>query len=309
MVGDPSAAILADAVAFGATGFDVTKALHDAVAAATNPNVGTGVLAERTGLSDYLALGYVPIGATYVPASTSLEYYSEDYAVAALARTLGDDADAKTLAAHAAEWPTLYDPATGQIEPRNGDGSFSLDDSQFIEGNAAQYTWMLPFDMGGLVARMGGPAQAQQRLDAFFSQFASDPFAPYAWMGNEPSLGTPWAYDFTGSPWKTQATVRQIMTSFYGDSSTGTTRQRRPRQPLILVRLGRARHVPADPRSRRLRPRQPALPRSDAHPRLSPHRALRHRRRAQSPLHPKHADRRRLLQQPVAPPRQTHRRP
>lgn len=221
MVGDPSAAILADAVAFGATGFDATKALHDAVAAATDPNVGTGVLAERAGLSDYLALGYVPIGASYVPASTSLEYYSEDYAVAALARTLGDDADAKTIAAHAAEWPTLYDPATGQIEPRNGDGSFSLDDSQFIEGNAAQYTWMLPFDMGGLVARMGGQAQAQQRLDTFFSQFASDPFAPYAWMGNEPSLGTPWAYDFTGSPWKTQATVRQIMTSFYGDSSTG----------------------------------------------------------------------------------------
>ncbi len=221
MVGDPAAAMLAEAVAFGAGDFNKSKALREAVAAATNPNVGSHALAERAGLGDYLALGYVPIGDAYVPASTSLEYYAQDYAVAALARALGDDGDARALAAHAARWPALYDPATGSFEPRYAYSGFSLDDSQFIEGNAAQYTWMLPFDMGGLVARMGGPARAQQRLDAFFSQFTYAPFAPHAWMGNEPSLDAPWAYDYAGAPWKTQATVRRVITTFYSNSPKG----------------------------------------------------------------------------------------
>jgi putative alpha-1,2-mannosidase len=80
---------------------------------------------------------------------------------------------------------------------------------------------MVPFDMGGLVARMGGPARARQRLDAFLGQFAHGPDAPYAWMGNEPSLGTPWAYDYAGAPWQTQAAVRRVMMQLYGDSPRG----------------------------------------------------------------------------------------
>ncbi len=156
----------------------------------------------------------------------SLEYYTEDYAIACLARALNDDADARRFAARAAQWSRLYNPATGYIQPRSTNGAFygsgdPASDDQFIEGNASQYTWMVPFDMGGLVRAMGGAAQAQHHLDAFFSRFAWSTFSPYAWMGNEPSFGAPWAYDYMGAPWKTQATVRRVMTHVYADAASG----------------------------------------------------------------------------------------
>lgn len=227
MVGDPPAAILAEGEAYGAGAFDTAAALRLALAGATKPGIGAGGSLERPGLEAYLAKGYIPVsGGAYAPVSTSLEYYAEDYAIACLARDLGDDASARQFTARAAGWANFYNPATGYLQPRNWDGSFygggnPASDDQFVEGNAAQYTWMVPFDVGGLVAHMGGPDQAQRRLDAFFSQFAYGPDAPYAWMGNEPSFGTPWAYDYMGAPWKTQATVRRVMTQFYGDSPRG----------------------------------------------------------------------------------------
>src|SRR3989440_1934 len=41
------------------------------------------------------------------------------------------------------------------------------------------------------------------------------PNEPFHWQGNEPTFGTPWAYDTVGQPWKTQATVRRIVTGLY----------------------------------------------------------------------------------------------
>src|SRR5262249_17792610 len=41
------------------------------------------------------------------------------------------------------------------------------------------------------------------------------PNEPHHWQGNEPTFGTPWAYNSLGAPWQTQATVRRIMTELY----------------------------------------------------------------------------------------------
>jgi putative alpha-1,2-mannosidase len=40
-------------------------------------------------------------------------------------------------------------------------------------------------------------------------------------MGNEVSLKTPWMYAFAGAPWKTQRTVRQILSDLYSNSPGG----------------------------------------------------------------------------------------
>jgi predicted alpha-1,2-mannosidase len=226
MVGDSPAAILADGEAFGAGMFDLHAALRLMVRGATQPGIGAGVSAERPGLSAYLSLGYVPLnGGAWVPVSTSLEYYSDDYAIACLASDLGDTDTARRFAARAASWPKLYNAATGYMQPRGWDGRFApvdpTDSDIYLEGDAAQYTWMVPFDGGGLVSLLGGASTAQHRLDVFFSQLNAGPTAPYAFMGNEPSFGAPWMYDFAGTPWKTQATVRRIETQLYGDSPRG----------------------------------------------------------------------------------------
>jgi predicted alpha-1,2-mannosidase len=40
-------------------------------------------------------------------------------------------------------------------------------------------------------------------------------------QGNEPSFHIPYLYDFSGQPWKTQRSVRQLMDIWYGDGPLG----------------------------------------------------------------------------------------
>ncbi|HEX6819456.1 MAG TPA: GH92 family glycosyl hydrolase [Ktedonobacterales bacterium] len=223
MVGDPLAAILADGYAFGAVSFDTEAALKVMLAGADDPGIGVGVDVERPGLASYLAEGYVADEYAYASAATSLEYYSEDYAIASFAWYTHHPDTAKRFASRAANWVKLYNPAIGYFEPRNADGTWvgspgGSADYGFVEGDAAQYTWMLPFDIAGLAARMGGPARAASRLDDFFTALNAGAFAPHAFLGNEVSLCAPWEYDYLGQPWKTQETVRRAITQLYGDS-------------------------------------------------------------------------------------------
>jgi putative alpha-1,2-mannosidase len=54
-----------------------------------------------------------------------------------------------------------------------------------------------------------------------FRRLNAGPNAPYAFLGNEPSAGTPWAYDFLGRPWRTQDVVRQAILHLYNASPGG----------------------------------------------------------------------------------------
>ena len=93
--------------------------------------------------------------------------------------------------------------------------------SGFQEGNAAQYTWMVPQDLPGLVRGLGGANAATAKLDSFFSQLNAGQDHPFAWMGNEPSIGAPWAYLAVGRPWRAQAIVRTVMDTLYADRPDG----------------------------------------------------------------------------------------
>jgi predicted alpha-1,2-mannosidase len=225
MVGDPAAAILAEGQAFGADDFDTNAALHVLERGATQPGIGAPGTEERPGLASYLQLGYIPLNAHVgAPTTTSLEYYTEDYAIACFAARAGDVPTAQRFATRAGWWSRLFNSATGYILPRTYDGGFVGDGKTmngFIEGTASQYTWMIPFDAGGLVTRMGGPARAERRLDAFFTSINAGPREPQAWMGNEVSFGAPWLYDYVGAPWKTQATVRRVMSSLFKNTPDG----------------------------------------------------------------------------------------
>jgi putative alpha-1,2-mannosidase len=62
---------------------------------------------------------------------------------------------------------------------------------------------------------MGGDHAAVSRLDAFFTRLNAGPDQPFAWLGNEPGLGTPWIYDSAGEPWQAQALVQRITGQLY----------------------------------------------------------------------------------------------
>ena len=233
MVGDPYASIVASVYAFGATGFDATGALASLVKDATTVNLHYQEYYPRPGLAQFQYLGYLPAGASGIwgPTSTHLEYDSADFGIAALARRLGDTATYQRFMARAQNWRNLFNPANRYIQPRNTDGSwpsFSPGSSgPYVEGNGAQYHWMVPFNVRALFDAMGGYAAAVSRLDAFFHdptgawQLNAGPNQPYAYLGNEPTLQTPWLYDYAGAPYKTQATVRQAVNTLYRSGPDG----------------------------------------------------------------------------------------
>jgi predicted alpha-1,2-mannosidase len=243
MVGDPAAAIVAGIHAFGGTAFPAARALGRLVAAADRPGTRVQEIENRPGLAPYLERGYIPLLSPEVwgPAATTLEYATADFSIAALAGALGDGATRARYMKRAQAWQALFDPAVGLIRPRLASGAFVPDfetdpakpvgpysDSGrdhgqlgFVEGNAWQYTWMIPFNQAGLIAALGGRARALARLDAFFEELNAGTQRPHFYMGNEPQFAAPWAYTFAGAPAKSEAIVRRILTELFVDQPAG----------------------------------------------------------------------------------------
>jgi predicted alpha-1,2-mannosidase len=247
MVGDSADPIIAAAPAFGADHFDHAAALAAMLRGATEPCASTNSeYVERQGLASYLKLGYVPFDedtnqrnansiygsptAVWGSAATTLEYAIDDFSIAQFAAREGGAGGSAAMPsgsggaatydefiARAANWRKLFDPASGLIEPRYASGAFpdpynALEGGGFVEGNAAQYSWMVPQDPAGLFQRMGGTTKAAARLDQFLRVLnagAGGTHTDHALLGDEPTLGTPWLYDWLRRPWKTQAAVRR----------------------------------------------------------------------------------------------------
>ena len=234
MGGDPADLMIANAYAFGARNFDVHAALRAMVKGATEFDPpGQGWYHPRPGLDEYVAHGYVTNSHTTnvspVPngASLTLEYAMDDFAISQLARTLGRENVYRTFARRGMSWTNVFDTASGLAQPRDGDGAFEhppiTDNGQsgFQEGNAAQYTWIVPQSAGLLVKALGGPANTVARLDTFFTKLNAGQVEPYAWFGNEPSLISPWTYLFAGAPYKAQAVNRNVILTLYSDTPDG----------------------------------------------------------------------------------------
>ncbi|MGI8467227.1 MAG: GH92 family glycosyl hydrolase [Pyrinomonadaceae bacterium] len=243
MGGDNPVPLIATAYAFGARNFDRRAALKYMLKAATQPGIGIHNYRERPRLAEYLKLGYVPYSldfgsASINAASVTLEYATDDFCVAQFAKSLGDAKNHGIFMRRAQNWQNLFDAEIGFIRPRRENGVFlegfdpdavlprsevpwdKLNQAGFQEGNTWQYTWMVPYNYKGLFRAIGGNAEAVSRLDKFFTEL-SGWGRPHFNMANEPSFVSPYAYTFAGAPWKTQATVRRIMTETFKATPDG----------------------------------------------------------------------------------------
>ena len=219
MVGNPSSPIIASVYAFGARDFDPKAALAAMLKGATDPDAHAQSCPEWDNLNDYLKYNY--IGPDTVRSdklhsgpSQMLEFTTADFSIAQFAQAIGDQDTYRTFMKRAQFWRNIFDTKTGYIEPRRKDGSFIQVDPAapryYVEGNAAQYSWMVPYNMRALFDLMGGNAKVVDRLDKFFTQLNASDTKPYFWIGNEPSFAIPWAYDFAGAPWGAQAVIRRV---------------------------------------------------------------------------------------------------
>jgi predicted alpha-1,2-mannosidase len=243
MNGDPAAPSIADILAFGARNFEAKAAYRSLLLAATVPtphdlsNEGCEVecVGQRPSLDQWMKLHYIPVGAhAWGPAADTLEDATADFAMSELARRMGSDAERRDFLARAQYWKNIFNPQAtpqgGYLQNRNADGTWPILDPSsvngFVEGSAAQYLWMVPFNEKGLFAMLGGNEKASQRLSAFFynadGSLAVTKSGPlHAELNNEPSIETPWLFDFLGQPWKTQEAVRKVLNTIWTNAPQG----------------------------------------------------------------------------------------
>ena len=242
MVGDAGPVMLGDFYSFGADQFDLKKALKFMVKSGTDPASGCNGHPSRPGLNAYLAQGYLaPKDVEFGFVSTTLEYEISDFAISRFASRLGETDLSESFLKQAGNWKKLWwhskkDFSIGYLRGKKKNGKwlspFVFDenpddlkdpenpkqklDQGFVEGTAAQYSLMIPFDFAGVLKEMGTPEQAQKRLNSFFDLVNGGMDAPYMHIGNEPSFSSPWIYLWTKEPYRTQEVVhRTIKTSFY----------------------------------------------------------------------------------------------
>lgn len=208
--------VLADAIVKGLGGFDRDLAYQamqkDAEVETDQP------LRQGRVLTDYLALGYVPLTQPR-SASRTLEYVYDDFALSEVASMLGHASDAKRYRARSEGWKKLWDDQLGCIHPRYPDGSWlenftcSYDypdrsmpwwDAPFYEGNSLQYSTFVPGDIPGLIEKIGGPDRFVAWLDRLFDS------GNYS-AGNEPDILAPYLYIHAGRPDRTADRVRSIL--------------------------------------------------------------------------------------------------
>lgn len=248
MTGDPAIPFLADLAAYG-----VPLDRHALVAAALRDAASTGVNDAAAGLSPYAArpgegaynqFHYLPAeldtttnttggivqsinpATVWGSASVGLEYATADFAAARAAASTCDRAAATILLNRAGWWANNFNPRTRTVAPRSALGLFE-DGSEtgiahgFTEGDGDQYTFMVPFDVAGLRARLGGAVAMRTRLDQYFTELNAGPSSPYAFLGNEPALGTPYEYHWLGRPDRTADIIRKAMSTLYAPRPDG----------------------------------------------------------------------------------------
>lgn len=229
--------VIAGAYNYGIRDFDVAKGY----AAALKNEIGFENRPEGAGKDDvarFRKYGYVDHidpkpGDWCFSGSHTLEYSFSAYAVAQWAKALGKTGDYNTLLKLSKSWENIFDPSVKYMRPRYANGRF-VDNFKptepwrgFQEGNAGQYTFYVPHNPEGLVAKIG-KAEFNKRLDSIFTAAQKTTFgggttidafsglsAPYN-HGNQPCLQMPWMFNYSGKPHLTQKWVRAICNEFYG---------------------------------------------------------------------------------------------
>lgn len=231
MVGDPAITVIADSWLRGITGFDVNLAYeamrHNAtVAEADNP--------IRPGLDNLLKYGYIPEDEknkreVWGSVSTTLEYCIADWNLAQMAKLLGKDDDYQLFYNRSMSYKKYFDPKINFLRPRLADGSYyepfspsegrrpngSPKATGFVEGNAWQYTFMIPHDIPGLIKLMGGTKNFTGQLSTAFD-------SGYFFLWNQPDMAYPFLFNYVkGEEWRTQKYTRESVNKNFRNAPDG----------------------------------------------------------------------------------------
>lgn len=238
--GDHAASFIAGSYLRGITDFDVQGAyqllLNNAFVEGNS----------RPHLNEYMQKGYIsephidnPHVETKAKAGVSktLEYAYDDYALAQMAKKLGDTTNYRKLMARSKNYRNVFDPSTrfmrGRLENgewvKNFDPQYPYYEYMYREANAWQVSFFAPHDMNGLIQLYGGNNGFESKLDSLFTlpwnpkhiaRNVETMIGQYC-HGNQPDHEAPFAYTFIGKPEKTQQMLDFILNERYGMGAQG----------------------------------------------------------------------------------------
>lgn len=230
MVGNPGVPVVADAILKDIKGFDTElafKALKE-----------SSMLPER-GMEHRIEYGFIPADKMTEAIAYDMEYAIADWSVAQAAQKLGKQEDYEYFLKRSKSYKNYFDASTGFMRGKMLDGSWrtpfspyasSHRDDDYCEGNAWQYTWLVPHDVEGLVECFGSKEAFVNKLDSLFlangdmgeasSPDISGLIGQYA-HGNEPSHHIVYLYTLVGQPWKTADRIKEILHTMYTDQPDG----------------------------------------------------------------------------------------
>ena len=233
--GDFAPAVVIGSWKRGINGFDLERAYKLALKSATQAGDG-----GRAWMQEYLDKGYVadvnlpdcPFWEEHKGGVTkTLEYAYADYAVAQIAKELGDSTNYKLLMDHSKNYKNVFNPENGFFQGRiEEDGSWLTPydpdmgyyQHQYREANGWNSLFYAPHDPEGVVALYPSAEAVEAKLDTLFTR----PYNGYEianmtgfignyCQGNQPGHNIPYTYYFIGKQEKSQERLNQIMDRFY----------------------------------------------------------------------------------------------
>ncbi len=231
MVGNPAIPVVADAILKGFGGFDRELAFEAMKTSAMLDERGLGLLKEY---------GYIPYDKYNESVATCMEYALADWALAQAAKEMGKTDDHDYFMARSKAYKRYFDPSVGFVRGLSSSGEFRPGplnpfesvhrDNDYTEGNAWQYTFLVPHDIEGLEALFGSRERFIEKLDSLFvvqgslgdeaSPDISGLIGQYA-HGNEPSHHVAYMFAMAGEGRKTADRVREILSTLYHDRPDG----------------------------------------------------------------------------------------
>lgn len=232
MVGNPGIIVVADAYLKGVEGFDKDLAYEAMKVSAMKDERGQQWLKEY---------GYVPYDKEGTESvAKGLEFAIADWSLAQVAKLRGEQADYEYFLKRSNSFTNYFDKNLQFMRGVDSKGQFRKGPfdpfhsahlaNDYTEGNAWQYTWLVPHNVNGFMDLFGGTDKFVNKLDSLFivdgdlgenaSPDISGLIGQYA-HGNEPSHHVIYMYSYAGEPWKTAQRARQTMETMYTDKPDG----------------------------------------------------------------------------------------
>ncbi|WP_299523191.1 GH92 family glycosyl hydrolase [Winogradskyella sp.] len=236
MIGNHAIPMILSAYNNGFRGFDVHDALQAMVETSTESHINSD-------WKLYNKYGYYPFDKLdNESVSRTLESGFDDYAVAQMAKKLGDSSVYSTFSKRANYYKNLFDPETKLFRGKDTKGDFRTpfdpltatsplnNPGDYTEANAWQYFWTsAQYDVDGMIELLGGTTEFTNHLNTFFTTEALNPnkflgqeamIGQYA-HGNEPSHHILYLYAFSDTPKRGQDYIKRVINEFHNNTPDG----------------------------------------------------------------------------------------